>query len=370
MKKLPFERQVRFQNEKASEVNRRNQNEEESSLERAETGTCSGSRTSTTSQNHEFPYKKVPTQVPVVNVPPLPAKYFRQFPQRDMLVKNRAPIEEGVKAEVILDRMLEGKMKVTPKELWAVAPKLQVALKEILTSKCLNKDESREDQSQEKKDNQPQKKVVLVNSLESPEKRQEAIEIEDGEVVEVWAVADPVLQFLEKLSPEECSCQIFVIEEKEEKEERVAPDMAHLRVVPAVINGVGEEEVLLDSGSQIVLITKKVAAANKVSWDPSLSIQMQSANGSLSRTCRLARNEPFTLGGVTVLLQVHVMDAAPYTVLLGRPFDTITESIFVNDKEGNQTVCITCPNTGTKVAIPTYKRGELPRKVENLANFW
>ena len=59
----------------------------------------------------------MPAQVPVVDVPPLPAKYFRQFPQRDMLVKNRVPIEEGVKAEEILDRMLEGEMKMTPKEL-------------------------------------------------------------------------------------------------------------------------------------------------------------------------------------------------------------------------------------------------------------
>ena len=80
------------------------------------------------------------------------------------------------------------------------------------------------------------------------------------------------------------------------------PDMAHLRVVPAVINGIGEEEMLLDSSSQIVSMTKKIAAANKVSWDSSLSIQMQSANGSLSRICGLARNIPFTLGGVTVLL--------------------------------------------------------------------
>jgi len=123
-----------------------------------------------------------------------------------MLVKNRAPIEEGVKAEEILDRMLEGEMKVTPKELWAVALKLQAALKEILISKHSNKDESREDQTQEKEDNQPQRKVVSVNSLENPEKQQEAIEIEDSKVVEVWAVANPVLQFLEKLSPEECSC--------------------------------------------------------------------------------------------------------------------------------------------------------------------
>jgi len=44
--------------------------------------------------------------------------------------------------------------------------------------------------------------------------------------------------------------------------------------------------------------------------------------------------------------------------------------VVVREKEGMQTVCITCPNTGNKVVIPTYKRGELPRKVENLANFW
>jgi len=56
MKRPPFERQVRFWNEKALEINRWNQNEEEFSLERAENGTCSGSRVLTTSQNHEFPY--------------------------------------------------------------------------------------------------------------------------------------------------------------------------------------------------------------------------------------------------------------------------------------------------------------------------
>jgi len=56
-----------------------------------------------------------------------------------------------------------------------------------------------------------------------------------------------------------------VIGEEGEKKDRVVPDMAHLRVVPAVINDVGEEEVLLDSSLQIVSITKKVATTNKVS---------------------------------------------------------------------------------------------------------
>jgi len=40
--------------------------------------------------------------------------------------------------------MLKEKIKVTFKELWAMAPKLQTTLKEILTSKHLNKNESKE----------------------------------------------------------------------------------------------------------------------------------------------------------------------------------------------------------------------------------
>jgi len=118
------------------------------------------------------------------------------------------------------------------------------------------------------------------------------------------------------LRPEERDCHVFTLEKKK-KLEKSAPDMACLRVVPAIVNGIGEEEVLLDSGSQIISMTKKVAAASKVTWDPNLSIQMQSANGSLFRTCGLARNVPFTLGGVTVLLQVHIMEETPYTVLMG-----------------------------------------------------
>ena len=66
---------------------------------------------------------------------------------------------------------------------------------------------------------------------------------------------------------------MFAIEEKE-KVEKSALDIAHLRVVLAIVNGVSKEEVLLDSGSQIVSMTKKVAAVNKVAWNPNLSIQM------------------------------------------------------------------------------------------------
>ena len=243
-------------------------------------------------------------------------------------MKNKAPIKEGVKAEDILERMLEGEIKVTPKELWAVAPKLHAALKEILTSKWSVKESP--NTTLEAEENQPQKNLVLVNCLEESQISQESLDIEDREIVEVWVVADLVLQFLEKLDLLEWEYQVFSIEKKE-RLEKVAPDIAYLRVVPVVINGIGEEEVLLDSRSQIVSITRKVAMANKMTWDPNLSIQMQSANGSLSRMSGLSRNVLFTLGRVTLLLQVHILEDAPYTVLLGWPFDSITDSQIINN---------------------------------------
>jgi len=154
MKKFPFEKQVCFQGSKVSEVNRQNLDEDFSLSTNAEEETCSRIRMLTTSQKHKFPYCKVPTQVLVVNVLLLPAKYFRQISQKDGPSKNKTPIEEGVKAEDILDKMLEEEMKVTPKELWAVVPKLQAALKEILTSKHSVRDELNQDL--ETDNNQPQ----------------------------------------------------------------------------------------------------------------------------------------------------------------------------------------------------------------------
>jgi len=91
---------------------------------------------------------------------------------------------------------------------------------------------------------------------------------------------------------------VFALEECVQEES--TPKMAHLRVVPVLVNGVTEEEALLDSGSQIVSITRDMAAANKISWDPSLSIQLQSANKSLSQICGLAKNVLFMLGDIPV----------------------------------------------------------------------
>ena len=115
--------------------------------------------------------------------------------------------------EDILERMLEGEMKVTPKELWAVAPKLQTALKEILTSKRTAKEDT--SQTLEPKEKSTVQKIVSVNSLESPERRQEIMEVEDGEVVEVWTVVinrlDPIEELYDMYSEKEDTPRIVEV---------------------------------------------------------------------------------------------------------------------------------------------------------------
>jgi len=57
----------------------------------------------------------------------------------------------------------------------------------------------------------------------------------------------------------------MITTEEIKKKEKAVLDMAYLRVVSIVINNVGEKKVLLNSRLQIVSITRKMAAANKVS---------------------------------------------------------------------------------------------------------
>lgn len=47
-----------------------------------------------------------------------------------------------------------------------------------------------------------------------------------------------------------------------------------------------------------------------------------------------------------------------YKVLLGRPFDAVTESVVRNDREGGQSITLTDPNTGAKCVMNTHERGK------------
>jgi hypothetical protein len=99
-------------------------------------------------------------------------------------------------------------------------------------------------------------------------------------------------------------------------------------------------------------------------YDPSIKLNMQSANGNVNQSLGLAWNVPCRIGTITLYLQIHVIRLPAYNILLGRPFNVLTESTINNFANEDQTMTIVDPNSKRSVAILTMSWGP-PRHQHN-----
>lgn len=179
-------------------------------------------------------------------------------------------------------------------------------------------------------------------------------ELAEGSII----IGDPVLQYFESLGPTEPAMDIKLA---------TAPLSGKLRCLFPFIKGI-RVEAISDCGSQIVSMSLATALRLGLDWDTRMTILMQVANEQVQKTLGLARNVPFRFGTVTLYLQVHILKAAPYDVLLGRPFEMLAETVVVNKRNGDVSVTLTDPYTGTQSTMPTYPRGFDPEAVESNAS--
>ena len=262
--------------------------------------------------------------------------------------KNRAPLQLDERAKDLVQDTLKNTICITTEDLLSVSEPMREEFRKLLIKKRI------------------EKKSVTFAEVDSEDDTSEAMEMISAErlpgaTYEILAedtngmskgsvvVSDPVMQYLNALEPGEKPKSVVA-----------AAESHSLRTVYPLINGVGEVESLLDPGSQIVSMSKEVATTLQVTWDPDIVVHMESANKSLEKTLGLAKNVPFVFGPITVYLQVHVIAKVAYKVLLGRPFDTITESEIKNSKDGSQSLILTDLNTGERCVMQTHERGKPP----------
>jgi hypothetical protein len=67
-----------------------------------------------------------------------------------------------------------------------------------------------------------------------------------------------------------------------------------------------------------------------LAYDPSIRLNMQLANGNCNLSLGLVHNVPFLIFSLTFYLQVHIVQSPAYDVLLGQPFNILTQSIIQN----------------------------------------
>ena len=314
--------------------------------------------------------KEVP-ELPFVDVPPLPfvgrgqskangvladkgsAEELLELPklQVEPGFKNKSPLQADERAKDLIQEALQNPICITTEDLLKVSEPMRQELRKLLIKKRLEKKSvTFAAEVDFEKDMSASKAMEMISVEKLPEATYEILaedtnNMAKGSVV----VSDPVMQYLNTLAPGERPKSVVV-----------AAESHALRTVYPLINGVGEVESLLDPGSQIVSMSKAVATMLQVTWDPDITVHMESANKSLEKTLGLAKNVPFMFGPITVYLQVHVIEKVAYKVLLGRPFDTITESEVRNSKDGSQSLTLTDLNTGERCVMYTHERGKVP----------
>ena len=267
--------------------------------------------------------------------------------------KNRAPLQLDERAKDLIQEALKNTICITTEDLLNVSEPMRQELKKLLMKKRLEKKSvtmSAEVDSVDVESIPVCMTSDMINVERLPEATYEVLaEDTNGMAKGSVVVSDPVMQYLSALKPGE-----------QPKPVVVAAESHALRAVYPLINGVGEVESLLDPGSQIVSMSRDVATTLQVTWDPDITVHMESANKTLEKTLGLAKNVPFMFGPITVYLQVHVIERVAYKVLLGRPFDTITESEVKNSKDGSQSLTLTDLNTGERCVMHTHERGKPP----------
>lgn len=291
-------------------------------------------------------------RVPYVDLPPrrmtkVTEPVNQSQPKEEPTYKNRAPVEMGLDIEKLVDSVMEMEVTVPLKSLAGVSGAIQKEIRKQVTKARIPVENQ---QSAQSKANPTVSKVYLQEIMFESTVIEEDVskELLAGSIVG----GDPVLQYM-------------ALDAKADLSRLVVGQMTEpLRAIYVQINGVGQEECLLDGGSMIVSMSKKVAVQLGLGWDPAIRIDMESASNHIEQTLGVARNVPFEIGGVKLFLQVHILENPPYRVLLGKPFETLATTVIQTYEDGSAEVVIRDPNSKRVAVIPTYKRGETPEDLQ------
>lgn len=291
----------------------------------------------------ELPYVEVPAIRPSIKEPrPAEGVNLKQGPA----YKNKAPVEDEIDIEEMVKKALDVEITIPLRSLAGASTVVREEIRKQVTRIRKSLDKATlatmiADDGQEYID------VASIPIATSTPSEDITPEIPEGHLV----ADDPVLQYLREIEGADLDKLL------------VAKISEPLRCIYAIVNHTGQEECLLDSGSQIVSMGKEVATTLGLTWDPNIRINMESASSHIEKTLGLARNVPFTVGGITIYLQIHILENPPYKVLLGRPFETLATSTVKTESDGATLVTIIDPNTKRQATIPAYERGKGPEEL-------
>jgi hypothetical protein len=264
------------------------------------------------------------------------------YKRPDAAYKTLPPVHNPAIAATVFQRSMEAPITITQRELLSLSPEVRSQVRDTTTTRRIpNKDNITSQNLYEDLEDIDFDSLTMTFPLTTVDAYNRPIPA--GALI----VEDEIEVYYRSLGEKEDPTLDHLI---------VAGDSHSIRSVQALIDNSHQVECILDPGCQIVAMSEAICHELGLAYDPSIILHMQSANGNLDQSLGLARNVPFQIGKITMYLQVHVISSPAYDVLLGRPFDVLTESVIRNFANEDQTITIQDPNSGRRVTVPTMPR--------------
>jgi integrase-like protein/reverse transcriptase-like protein/aspartyl protease len=180
----------------------------------------------------------------------------------------------------------------------------------------------------------------------------------------IFATSPPIRkELVERLRPRRIETNSFeqvshtdpvsVLELTAKREAEYSPP---LREIDVLVNNLCTEAGILDQGSQIVVIREDLAKEVGARINTQLTLRMEGANGSTSRTLGCAEDLKMRIGDVSFTIHAHVIRTAPFRLLLGRPFHHLL-LCRLEDHPDRVDVSIRDPaNPSHSIAVPSRAR--------------
>lgn len=221
--------------------------------------------------------------------------------------KFSTPIEDPELAKKVLNRSLDTQISISQRELLSLSLDVRKQYKELVSTK----------------------RIPTVGRLESidPENLNEPD-------------SSYILRYENPNGPDE---EVLLTGSSIEKLRVIYPNIEDEKV-----------ECVLDGGSEIIAMNKGLWQKLGIHLRPDHKITMESANSQHDTTTGLIEDLKFNIGGLEIYLKVHVVENAPFEILMGRPFFRLTGCITKDYTTGDQDLTLTCPNTGRIITVPTF----------------
>ncbi|OSC96520.1 hypothetical protein PYCCODRAFT_1355960, partial [Trametes coccinea BRFM310] len=277
-------------------------------------------------------------------LPPTPAKPAIPPRKNEAAYKSLVPIYDPKHAENVFKRCLEAPISLTHEELLALAPEIRHATREACSTKRVPVEASSDGGGDKDKATGTRHAAFLADMPAAFQRAVEDAELRQTNDPPPGAIViqDPVEQYL-RTHPTEDPKPLL----------RTSADSLAIRAIEGTFQGGLKASCILDSGSAIISMSEGLCHALGLAYDPTIVLEMQSANGELNPSLGLARNVPVRFGTIVVYLQFHVIRSPAYDAILGRPFDVLTESVVQTFGDGSQTITLHDPNSELSATVPT-----------------